>query len=114
MSELIFVLLLIFLCCLVGFNLYLSLKNTNDEKSEEEDILIKITESLNEQNTVLETQKNNISQLTLGLSEFNYTLLKGTRIVQICEPTLKPIKCNIVSSLDDTERGTGGFGSTGV
>ena len=79
MSELIFVLLLIFLCCLVGFNLYLSLKNTNDEKSEEEDILIKITESLNEQNTVLETQKNNISQLTLGLSEFNYPLKQLAR-----------------------------------
>ena len=79
MSELILVLLLVFLCCLVGFNLYLSLKNTNDEKSEEEDILIKITESLNEQNTVLETQKDNISQLTQGLSEFNYPLKQLAR-----------------------------------
>ena len=48
-----------------------------------------------------------------SLSDFNYTLLKGTRIVQICEPSLKPIKMNIVTSLDQTNRGEGGFGSTG-
>ena len=38
---------------------------------------------------------------------------KHTRLVQICSPTLSPIIVEIVDSLDDTERGEGGFGSTG-
>ena len=36
------------------------------------------------------------------------------RLVQICAPDLKPFKVEIVDSLDETERGDGGFGSTGV
>jgi len=38
---------------------------------------------------------------------------KHTRLVQICSPTLSPIIVEIVDTLDDTERGEGGFGSTG-
>jgi dUTP pyrophosphatase len=36
------------------------------------------------------------------------------RLVQICAPDLEPFKVEIVDSLDKTERGDGGFGSTGV
>ena len=36
------------------------------------------------------------------------------RLVQICAPDLGPFKVEIVDSLDETERGDGGFGSTGV
>ena len=36
------------------------------------------------------------------------------RLVQICAPSLEPFRIEIVDSLDDTERGEGGFGSTGV
>jgi dUTP pyrophosphatase len=36
------------------------------------------------------------------------------RLVQICAPDLKPFKIELVDSLDETERGEGGFGSTGV
>jgi dUTP pyrophosphatase len=36
------------------------------------------------------------------------------RLVQICAPDLKPFKVELVDSLDQTERGDGGFGSTGV
>ena len=38
---------------------------------------------------------------------------KHTRLVQICSPTLSPIIVEMVDTLDDTERGDGGFGSTG-
>ena len=41
---------------------------------------------------------------------------KGTRLVQICSPTLSPIKVEVVANeavLGSTQRGTGGFGSTG-
>ena len=71
--------LLIFLCCLVGFNVYLNLKNTNDENSEDEEMLIGITESLLQQKNVLQNQKEDISKLALGLSEFNYPLKQLTR-----------------------------------
>lgn len=42
---------------------------------------------------------------------------KGSRLLQICSPDLSPIKVEIVTSvniLGFTERGSGGFGSTGV
>ena len=42
-----------------------------------------------------------------------FTIQKGTRLFQICGPTLEPISMEIVGSLSDTERGNGGFGSTG-
>ena len=45
--------------------------------------------------------------------EIYYTAEKGHRLVQICSPTLLPIKLVIVESLDDTERDSKGFGSTG-
>ena len=35
-------------------------------------------------------------------------------LVQICAPDLKPFRIELVDSLDETERGDGGFGSTGV
>jgi dUTP pyrophosphatase len=50
---------------------------------------------------------------TVKIEDFNYTLKKGTRVVQICSATLDPIKLKLVESLDETERGDGGFGSTG-
>jgi dUTP pyrophosphatase len=34
-------------------------------------------------------------------------------LVQICAPNLGPIRVNLVTSLDSTSRGEGGFGSTG-
>lgn len=45
-----------------------------------------------------------------------FILEKTTRITQICHPSLCPIYIRIVSEeeLSTTERGTGGFGSTGL
>jgi len=36
------------------------------------------------------------------------------RLLQICMPDLSPFRVEIVSDLDDTARGAGGLGSTGV
>jgi dUTP pyrophosphatase len=44
--------------------------------------------------------------------EYTYTIQKGSRLVQICGPTLEPIVVKLVDSLDQTDRGTGSFGST--
>jgi dUTP pyrophosphatase len=42
-----------------------------------------------------------------------YSIKKFQRLVQVCTPTLEPMTVRIVNSLSDTERGEGGFGSTG-
>ena len=42
-----------------------------------------------------------------------YNITSGDRLFQICAPDLSPIKIRIVSTLTETSRGEGGFGSTG-
>ena len=42
-----------------------------------------------------------------------YSILEGSRLFQICSPTLEPFNVELVDSLDITNRGEGGFGSTG-
>lgn len=51
-----------------------------------------------------------------NLSSSDYQLQKHTRLTQICHPSLCPILVEIVdeSMLSTTERGAGGFGSTGI
>lgn len=49
----------------------------------------------------------------LDLEANTFTLPVGSRIVQICSGDLSPIKYQIVGELSSTERGEGGFGSTG-
>jgi dUTP pyrophosphatase len=44
----------------------------------------------------------------------NDTVELHQRLVQICAPDLGPFRVELVDSLDQTERGEGGFGSTGV
>ena len=63
---------------------------------------------------VLEYVKDPGGNNSNSLNEFVYTIVKGTRLVQICSPDLKPVILKIVNSLDSTARGDGGFGSTGV
>lgn len=43
----------------------------------------------------------------------SFTIKKGTRLFQICSPTLDPIHLALVDSLSETQRGNDGFGSTG-
>ena len=48
-------------------------------------------------------------------SNKSYATLKNQRLVQLCPPNLThPLIVSLVDSLDDTMRGAGGFGSTGV
>lgn len=49
-----------------------------------------------------------------NLSKKEYTVGKFTRLLQICSGDLRPFKVVLCDSLDNTERGEGGFGSTGV
>ena len=43
----------------------------------------------------------------------SYTLNKGDRLFQICSGNLEPIQFQLVNDLSNTQRGSGGFGSTG-
>jgi len=45
-------------------------------------------------------------------SNEEYKIEKGTRLFQICAPSLEEIELEVVDELSDTSRGCGGFGST--
>ena len=47
-----------------------------------------------------------------NISNEPYTIKKGQRLFQICSPTLQPLSFELSTSLSETNRGEGGFGST--
>ena len=49
-----------------------------------------------------------------GTTDKQAIIKAGERLVQICGPTLEPIKLQVVQSLTSSGRGSGGLGSTGV
>ena len=60
------------------------------------------------------TYRGNLIAAIDNISEQPIELTKGTRIIQVCLPDLRPFGVFKVDKLTDTERGDGGFGSTGV
>jgi len=48
-----------------------------------------------------------------NISDEDYMISPGDRLFQLVHPTLYPISAELVDKLSDTERGDGGFGSTG-
>ncbi len=59
---------------------------------------------------------DNISRVgaSFPASQWSQTENAYGRMLQICMPDLSPFKVEIVESLDDTSRGVGGLGSTGI
>tara|TARA_Y100000817_G_scaffold311892_1_gene304798 strand:+ start:6142 stop:6600 length:459 start_codon:yes stop_codon:yes gene_type:complete len=57
--------------------------------------------------------RGNLIGIVDNLSDEEYHIPVRTRLFQICSPTLQPITFQLVNSLSDTTRGTGGLGSTG-
>ena len=57
--------------------------------------------------------RGNIMVAVDNIDNEPYTNEKGTRLFQICGPTLEPITMDIVDELSNSERGSNGFGSTG-
>ena len=57
--------------------------------------------------------RGNIMAFVDNISDSDYTIEKGTRLFQIIKGDLQPLTITIVDKLSDTERGEGGFGSTG-
>ena len=50
----------------------------------------------------------------MNLSQEEFTIDKGMRIAQMIISEFSQVNWNIVEELDDTTRGSGGFGSTGT
>lgn len=57
--------------------------------------------------------RGNLCAYVDNIKTESYTINSGDRLFQICAPNLEPIDFNIVNQLSDSQRGNGGFGSTG-
>jgi len=57
--------------------------------------------------------RGNIMAKVFNTSNQEYIVKAGERLFQLCLPTLEPFQVYFVNVLDHTERGEGGFGSTG-
>ena len=60
-----------------------------------------------------ESYRGNVGVLLRNLSNTDYPVLKGDRIAQLILHKISTPSVEEVDELDSTERGTGGFGSTG-
>ena len=58
--------------------------------------------------------RGNLIACVDNLGEEDYLIQKNTRLVQICGSPLQDISFELVESLSETTRGSGGFGSTGA
>ena len=58
-------------------------------------------------------RKENETLLELIANDKSYHIERGTRLFQIVSPDLSPITVKVVESVATSQRGEGGFGSTG-
>lgn len=58
--------------------------------------------------------RGNILAMVDNVSDVSYEIKRGTRLFQICAPTLDPLQLELVTTLPTSERGEQGVGSTGV
>ena len=57
--------------------------------------------------------RGNIIACVDNIKNEPYTITQGDRLFQICAGNLEPIVFKVVEELSNTQRGSGGFGSTG-
>ena len=57
--------------------------------------------------------RGNIIACVDNIKNYEFKIEKGSRLFQICGPTLEPIEIRVVNELSSSQRGSGGFGSTG-
>ena len=57
--------------------------------------------------------RGNIMTVVDNTDKEHYNIQKGQRLFQICGRYLEPIELRLVDELSNSERGNGGFGSTG-
>ena len=57
--------------------------------------------------------RGNIIACVDNIKNYEFKIEKGSRLFQICGPALEPIEIRVVNELSNSQRGSGGFGSTG-
>ena len=68
---------------------------------------------LNTPGTIDSDYRGEVKVILVNLSDKAYLIKKGERVCQMVIAKHEVVKFNLVSKLDDTDRGEGGFGSTG-
>ena len=69
---------------------------------------------LNTPGTIDSDYRGEIKIILINLSNENFIVNHGDRIAQMVLNKVEKINFELVDNLDETDRGTGGFGSTGV
>ncbi len=69
---------------------------------------------LNTPGTIDSDYRGEIKVILINLGDADFTINSGDRIAQMIIAPVTQAKFTITESLSETERGTGGFGSTGV
>lgn len=69
---------------------------------------------LNAPGTIDADYRGEIGVLLINHGKEPFVIERGMRIAQMVIAKHAQVTCQIVEDLDDTERGTGGFGSTGI
>jgi len=57
--------------------------------------------------------RGNVMMFVDNVSDTEYTITRGDRIGQVVSFSGKPTVCRVTDELPDSDRGSGGFGSTG-
>ena len=70
--------------------------------------------ALNAQGTIDSDYRGEVKVILANFSQAPYTIDRGMRIAQLVVARHEHVQWNEVDDLDATERGEGGFGSTGV
>lgn len=69
---------------------------------------------VNAPGTVDADYRGEVKVILMNLGKENFTITRGMRIAQMVVAPVTQIAWEEVSSLDETDRGAGGFGSTGT
>ena len=69
---------------------------------------------LNSPGTIDADYRGEIKVVLVNLSQEPFTVERGMRIAQMVVAKYEQVEWNVVENLDETERGAGGFGSTGT
>ena len=69
---------------------------------------------LNSPGTVDSDYRGEVMVLLVNLSDTDFVIRDGERIAQMVVARHEQVTFNLVASLDETERGEGGYGHTGV
>ncbi|MDR1159453.1 MAG: dUTP diphosphatase [Syntrophomonadaceae bacterium] len=69
---------------------------------------------LNSPGTIDSDYRGEIKIIVINCGQQEYTLFKGERIAQmVFSPVVRAKLCEVTGALEETDRGTGGFGHTG-